>query len=77
MPEETIRAFQDHGRVNSTIETDLEDAHELFDRLQVAGVRYDDVVATLEREGIDQFVASFDERLRGVAEKRRQLVAAA
>ena len=77
MPEETIRAFQDHGRVDVTIETDLQDAHDLFDHLQAAGVRYEDVVDTLEREGIEKFVASFDELLRGIAAKRGQLAAAA
>jgi len=76
MPEETIRAFQDHGRVDATVETDLEDARDLFDHLDAAGIRYEDVVATLEREGIEKFAASFDELLRGIADKRRQLAAA-
>jgi hypothetical protein len=35
------------------------------------------VVATLEREGIDKFVASFNELLEGIAEKRHQLASAA
>jgi hypothetical protein len=35
------------------------------------------MVATLEREGINKFVASVNELLEGIAEKRRQLVSAA
>jgi transaldolase len=77
MPEETIRAFQDHGRVDLTLESQLEDAHHLFQQLYAAGVDYDDVVATLEREGIEKFVASFDRLLDGIIEKRRILTAAA
>jgi transaldolase len=71
MPEETIAAFQDHGRVATRLETELEVAHELFRELDVAGVDYDDVVATLEREGIEKFVAAFNELLEGIAAKRR------
>jgi transaldolase len=73
MPEQTIRAFQDHGRVESRLETDVDDAHYLFNRLYAVGVDYDDVVATLEREGIKKFVASVDELLDGIDTKRRSL----
>jgi transaldolase len=77
MPAETIRAFQDHGRVELTLESDLQDAQYLFNQLYAAGVDYQDVVGTLEREGVDKFSASFNELLQGIAEKRRQLAAAA
>jgi transaldolase len=77
MPEKTIRAFQDHGRVDRTLETDLAGAHYLFNELYAAGVDYNDVVDTLEREGVEKFVASFDHLLEGIGERRHQLVAAA
>ena len=77
MPEDTIRAFQDHGRVALTLESDLEEARYLFNRLYAAGVDYDDVVATLEREGIDKFLASFNQLLEGIAKKQRELGVAA
>jgi len=74
MPEETIRAFQDHGRVENTLTQGLDDAHRLFDELEQAGVEYADVVATLEREGVDKFAASFAELLEGVDDKAHALV---
>jgi transaldolase len=77
MPEETIRAFQDHGRVESRLESDLDEAHYLFNKLYAAGVDYDDVVATLEREGIEKFVASVDRLLDQIRAKRDVLTAAA
>jgi transaldolase len=77
MPEATIRAFQDHGRVELRLESDVDEAQYLFNQLYAAGVDYDDVVATLEREGIEKFVASFNELLKRVRDKRRHLVAAA
>jgi transaldolase len=75
MPEDTIRAFQDHGRVDLTLESGLEEARYLFNQLYAAGVNYEDVVATLEREGVEKFVASFDQLLTSIADKRRQLAA--
>jgi len=77
MPEKTIRAFQDHGRVEPRLESDLDEAQYLFNKLYAAGVDYDDVVATLEREAIDKFVASVNELLRSIADKRRRLANAA
>src|SRR5438445_840873 len=52
MPEETIRAYQDHGRPQARLERDLDDAHRVFEALRQAGVDYDDVTSTLEREGV-------------------------
>jgi transaldolase len=77
MPEQTIRAFQDHGQVELRLESDLDEAQSLFNKLYAVGVDYDDVVATLEREGIEKFVASVNEILDGIATKRRSLRAVA
>jgi transaldolase len=77
MPQETIRAFQDHGRVEPRLESGVDDARYLFNELDAAGVDYDDVVGTLEREGIEKFVASFNQLLTGIADKQRKLAAAA
>jgi transaldolase len=71
MPEETIAAFQDHGRVERRLEAELDAAQRVFKELYAAGVDYDDVVATLEREGIEKFDAAFTELLQGIADKRR------
>ena len=74
MPQETIEAFQDHGRVADTLETGLDEARQLFDDLAAAGIDYDDVVETLEREGVQKFSDSFAELLDGVTAKRGELV---
>jgi transaldolase len=75
MPEETIRAFQDHGRVALTLEQGLDEAKEVFSRIAEAGVDYDDVTATLEREGVEKFADSFAELLDGIRAKSGELVA--
>ena len=64
MPEKTIRAFQDHGRVAATLEQGVDAAELLLRRLATAGVDYDDVVATLERDGIETFIDSFEQLLQ-------------
>jgi len=77
MPTETIQAFQDHGCVEERLESDLQEARYLFNQLYAAGIDYRDVVATLEREGIEKFVASFNQLLKGIADKRQRLEAVA
>jgi transaldolase len=75
MPLETIAAFQDHGEVRDTLTEGLEEAHQLLRDLADAGVDYDDVVATLEREGVEKFSDSFRSLLDGIRSKRAELVA--
>jgi transaldolase len=77
IPEETIRAFQDHGRVELRLESDLDEAHYLFNQFYAVGIDYDDVVATLEREGIEKFIASLDRLLDQIRAKRDLLTLAA
>ena len=71
MPEETIRAFQDHGQVEPRLESDVDGALCLLAALAGAGVDYDDVVAQLEREGIQKFVDSLAEIFASLKAKRR------
>jgi transaldolase len=76
MPEETIRAFQDHGRVELTLMKDVAAARKLFEDLRAVGIDYDDVSKTLEREGVQKFSDSFEELLEGIRSKRGELVSA-
>ena len=73
MPEATLQAFQDHGRVAPTLEQGLDEAHRLLERLAAVGVDYEDVVQTLEVEAIEKFTESFSELLAGLQAKRQAL----
>jgi transaldolase len=76
MPEETIRAFQDHGKVRGdTVAEDIEAAHKLLKKLAKVGVDYDDVTETLELEGVQKFADSFVQLLEGVQSKRELVTA--
>jgi transaldolase len=77
MPRETVAAIQDHGEIRgNTLEEDVEGARATLDAFAEAGIDYDDVVATLEREGVQKFADSFSQLFEHVEAKRDQLVAA-
>ena len=76
MPAETVVAFQDHGKVAGTLTEGVAEARKLLERLAEVGVDYDDVVATLEAEGVQKFADSFQELLDGIRAKRAELAAA-
>jgi transaldolase len=68
MPLETIDAYQDHGDPNPRPfdAADIEEARSDLAALGAVGVDYEDVVTTLEREGVEKFTASWVELLRSV-----------
>jgi transaldolase len=76
MPEETIEAFQDHGRVALTLEQAIDEAERVFERLAAVAIDYDDVTRVLEEEGVQKFADSFAELLDGIRAKRGELAAA-
>jgi transaldolase len=62
MPEQTLRAVADHGRIRGdTIHGTYAAAQQVLDDLEGVGVSYDDVVRVLEDEGISTFTASGNE----------------
>jgi transaldolase len=75
-PEATIEAIADHGEIRGdTVTTNYDDAHEVLDTLARLGVEYDDVIATLEREGVEKFEKSWQElqeTVRGQLEDESQ-----
>jgi transaldolase len=73
MPEETIRDFQDHGKPPPRLEQGVAQAKRLLEELAAAGVDYDDLTDTLEREGVEKFSASFNELLEALGEKQAEL----
>jgi transaldolase len=76
MPRETVEAFQDHGRVERTLDRDVEGARQVLHAFADAGIDYDDVVQTLEREGVEKFAKSFDQLFADVEAKRDAMVPA-
>ena len=77
MPEKTMQAYADHGTLDGgdMVRPYYDDAQKVMDDLAAAGVDYDDVIATLEQEGVDKFAESFAELLVGIRAKSGELVA--
>ena len=76
MPRATVEAVLDHGEIRDSLEEDVEGAKQLMKDLEAAGIDYDDVVETLEREGVQKFADSFKDLFADIESKRDQLVAA-
>jgi transaldolase len=76
MPRETVEAFEDHGTVERTLDRDIEGARRVLELFAEAGVEYDEVVETLEREGVEKFAKSFRDLFSDLESKRDALVAA-
>ncbi|HLP23750.1 MAG TPA: transaldolase [Microbacteriaceae bacterium] len=68
MPEKTLAAFADHGETPAdSVRPFVADARDVLARLAAVHVSYGDVTATLEREGVEKFIASWNELLDDVA----------
>ena len=67
MPEKTMQAFADHGEVRGDqVTTQYDDAERVMADLAEAGIEYDDVIAALEKDGVDKFVKSWDELVQTI-----------
>ena len=70
MPESTLEAVADHGVVRGdTVTGAYDDAQQVLDELARAGISYDDVVETLEREGVAKFEESWNSLIESVTEQ--------
>ena len=68
MPEKTLEAFADHGEVDvNAVTAHYDDAQKVMDDLAAVGIDYDDVIAVLEKEGVDKFVGSWNDLLKTVS----------
>jgi transaldolase len=76
MPEETIKAYQDHGDPQQRLESGLPEAERLLAELERVGIDYDDLTNTLEREGVEKFSESFEQLLQALHTKQESLAPA-
>ena len=69
MPEKTLEAVKDHADIRGDqVRPHYGDARRVMEELAAAGIDYDDVIATLEEEGVQKFVKSWEELLGTVRE---------
>lgn len=72
MPLSTIDAYRDHGNPRPRIlgPEEVAEARVVLRRLSEVGVDYDDVVAVLERQGVEKFSGSFHELMAAIDSQR-------
>jgi transaldolase len=70
MPSKTLEAVADHGEIaGDQVTGNYENAKAVLDALERLGISYADVVAVLEREGVEKFEKSWDELLTDVQDE--------
>ena len=74
MPESTLRAFADHGRVRQTVDEGVAEAERVIASLAEAGVDLDAVTAKLLEEGVESFAKDYDKLLEAIDAKCRAIV---
>ncbi len=68
MPLSTVDAYQDHGEFPVAFgPEEIASAHTTLARMEEVGVDYDEVMVQLEEEGVEKFIASWDEVVDDVA----------
>lgn len=74
MPENTLRAFADHGHViKGTIESDIDSASQIVNALEKVGVNFSGATWQLEHEGVQKFLESYNASLDVIDQKRKSM----
>ncbi len=73
LPDQTIDAFRDHGKVAVTVENDVDGQRRILERLEAVGVSMQKVTDELLTEGVKKFVEPYDALIAALDEKRKSL----
>ena len=73
MPEVTLKAFADHGRIPGLMQADGGDCEEVLGRFRKAGIDTEALAARLQDEGAKSFVKSWNDLLSVIANKTTAL----
>lgn len=75
MPQSTLDAFRDHGRLAPTLEQDVDAAYETIRQLEQAGIDFKGVTDELQVQGVKLFSDSFQQAGDTLRRKRELLLA--
>jgi transaldolase len=75
MPDKTLKAFADHGKVGDPMPEDGGDADQVFKAHQEAGIDTDALGLKLQKEGAEAFVKSWTELLETIKSESARLAA--
>lgn len=66
LPMEALEAFRDHGEANAQLEDGLENANEVIQQLQQAGINLEAVAQKLEEEGVEKFIQPYNKLMEAI-----------
>jgi transaldolase len=69
MPESTLRAFADHGRIGEPMRADGGDADATLAEFESAGVNIQALAGTLQSDGARKFADSWTDLLNRIGEQ--------
>jgi transaldolase len=75
MPDKTLLAFSDHGKVTGPMPEDGGDAEEVLAAFEQAGIDVTALAARLQQEGADAFVKSWKDLTGSIASESERLAA--
>ncbi|MGW8302595.1 MAG: transaldolase, partial [Desulfobacterales bacterium] len=70
LPQETIKAYRDHGNPAARLEQDLDAVGDVLERLNALGIDIDSITQQLEDEGIEKFNKPYDSLMETLENKR-------
>jgi transaldolase len=73
MPDKTLMAFADHGKVGDPLPSDGGDAAEVFEAHREAGIDTDALGLQLQKEGAEAFVKSWEDLLETISQEAEKL----
>ena len=70
----SIEALRDHGNLQpDTVEAGVDEARAVMDGLAAAGIDYDDLTKTIEREGVDAFARSYADFIAALDKRKEEI----
>ncbi len=74
VPPQTLKAFRDHGSVQSTLQNEVAETKRVFSTLESHGISIARVTSELEEEGVKSFVEAYKKILAIVADRRSSVL---
>jgi transaldolase len=74
MPDETLLAFADHGKLDGPLAPDGGDSKDVLDAYEKAGIGVAALASKLQSDGAASFVASWKDLLSSIKSKTAELV---
>jgi len=73
IPENTLEAFLDHGKVEEVLIEDTSGARDIIESLSKFGIDVDEICAQLLKDGVGSFEKSFNSLLNAIEKKSEKL----